>query len=75
MYMLTMGVGLALALALINTDSTNATLRESKMKQKCWNKKDAQGVSAQNKYIKFFNLMDNSGKCFEINALYHFFGY
>jgi len=39
-------VGLVLALALINTNSTNATPRESKMEQKCWNKKDAQDVPA-----------------------------
>ncbi len=40
------GGGLALALVLINTNSTGAMFRENKMKQKCWNKKDAQGASA-----------------------------
>ena len=40
------GLALALALALINANATDATPRESKMEEKCWNKKDAQGVPA-----------------------------
>ncbi len=42
----TRGVGLALVLVLINTNSTGAMPRENKMKQKFCNKKDAQGASA-----------------------------
>jgi hypothetical protein len=40
------GGGLALALVLINTNSTGAMSRENKRKKKYSNKKDAQGASA-----------------------------
>ncbi len=66
------GGGLALALVLINTNSTGAMSRENKRKKKYSNKKDAQGASAQNDYVRFFISIENNGEIFEIAALYHF---